>query len=106
MSLGPTVSSAAAVVVGCEPLLPLSRDGVQIRGIVLTRWGGDRLLKTGQSGKNIGSFKAYVGDLAHKSALVSGLPKILGGAIKTGLSNNRLSQNSFILRAPFVHKLA
>lgn len=68
--------------------------------------GGDRLLQAGQSGKNIGSFRTHVGDLAHKSALVSGVPKILSEVIKTGLSNNRLFQNSFTLRAPFVHKLA
>lgn len=78
--------SYSAAAAGFESLLSLSRDGVQAGGGALTRLGGDGregwLRRVRQSGKNSGSVRAHVGDLAHKSALVSGLPKMLSGVIK------------------------
>lgn len=41
VSAGPTVYTAIAFAIDFEPLLPLSRGGVQTRATVLTRWDGD-----------------------------------------------------------------
>lgn len=82
VSVGPTVHCSCWLWIS----LPLSGDMVQTRGVALTRWGGDGrggwLFRAGKSGQNIGFIRTHVADLAHKSALVSVLPKMLGEVIK------------------------